>query len=310
MKRHWCSQWRLFVGGVACAAGLSFFALATTARTAEASPGSSVVVARLGDETFKLFRYRPRECSELSLLLVFHGHGRDASSYRDRSREIAEKACFVVYAPLFDQVRFPNWRYQRGGIVHRGEVLSENVWTVNLVSDLTRWIRREERRPDMPAVLFGHSAGAQFLSRVAAYAMPDNVVGIVLANASTYVFPLGQVEAPYGFGGLFEGDELTARLRSYLEAPITIFLGTEDTDEEDPLLVQSQEAMSQGSNRRQRGEHAFEAATLLSKDLGWKMNWKLVYAKGVGHDSVGMLDAPEALDVFGVEKSLPQPAGN
>ena len=110
MKRHWCSQWRLFVGGVACAAGLSFFALATTARTAEASPGSSVVVARLGDETFKLFRYHPRGCSDLSLLLVFHGHGRDASSYRDRSREIAEKACFVVYAPLFDQDRFPNGR--------------------------------------------------------------------------------------------------------------------------------------------------------------------------------------------------------
>ena len=64
-----------------------------------------------------VFTYRPPECSDPALLLVFHGVARNARTYRDDARAIADRLCLIVLAPVFNKRAFPAWRYQRGGIV-------------------------------------------------------------------------------------------------------------------------------------------------------------------------------------------------
>lgn len=258
--------------------------------------GPGRLAVEIEGEALDVFTYRPAGCAAPSLLLVFHGNGRNAESYRNSAQEFAERGCFVIYAPLFDENRFPNWRYHRGGVARDGELLPEDEWTVEAVDNLIHWAREQESRPAATVFLFGHSAGGQFLSRVAAYALPDDVSRIVIANPSTFVMPNAEEDAPYGFGLLPEADA-TKHLRTYLAAPITVFLGLNDTGDEE--LTMTEEAQRQGQNRLDRGRNVFEKARLIAEENGWTFNWELIYADDVGHSARGMLTADEMFDALG-----------
>ena len=170
-----------------------------------------------------VFTYRPAGCSDPALLLVFHGIARNARTYRDDARALADRLCLLVVAPVFDKRAFPTWRYQRGGIVKDAVVQNARDWTGTLVLDLVAWARGQEGRP-LPYSLLGHSAGGQFLDRLAAF-VPTEARGIVIGNAGSYVFASLAIVAPYGLGKVYSGTEGEAALRRYLEQPLTIYLG-------------------------------------------------------------------------------------
>lgn len=270
-----------------------------TLRAAPAPPvGEGQAEVRLGGQDVEVFTYHPSGCAQPSILLVFHGSGRTAESYRDAARPLADKACLAIYAPLFDKDRFPNWRYQRGGVVQDGEVQPQEDWTAGMTDELIDWAQAQEGRPDAPSYLFGHSAGGQFLSRVAAYDPPAEARRIIIANPSTHVWPDTEEDAPYGFDGL--GDDRTEEemLRAYLAAPVTVFLGLDDTGDED--LVTTRTANRQGENRLDRGLNLFEAAREEARARGWPFNWRLVTAEGIGHEGGRMMRSPEMLEAMGL----------
>lgn len=82
----------------------------------------------LGQNQMAAFTYRPAQCPQPSLLLLFHGNG-GAQHYRDYARVLADKTCMIVVAPRFDKKRFSGADYQRGGIVRKREVLPASDWT-------------------------------------------------------------------------------------------------------------------------------------------------------------------------------------
>jgi len=94
-----------------------------------------------------VFTYRPAGCSDPALLLVFHGIARNAGTYRDDARTLADRLCLLVVAPVFGKRAFPAWRYQRGGIVKDAVVQNARDWTGTLVLDLVAWARGQEGRP-------------------------------------------------------------------------------------------------------------------------------------------------------------------
>jgi pimeloyl-ACP methyl ester carboxylesterase len=149
----------------------------------------------------------------------------------------------------------------------------------------------------MPVYLFGHSAGGQFLSRVAAFGDLPGVARIVIANPSTHVMPNLEEAAPYGFGGLPEG-EGERYLTRYLRRPVTIYLGGEDTGDEN--LYTAPAARRQGKNRLERGRTAYTAARTAAARSGVPCDWALVEAPGIGHDATGMLNALQAPTAFGL----------
>jgi pimeloyl-ACP methyl ester carboxylesterase len=260
--------------------------------------GAGEVNAVVRGVPITVYTYRPEGCESRGLLFVFHGNGRTALAYRDNARSFADEACLLVFAPLFDRDRFPNWRYHRGGIIDDGDVVPHQQWTVFYVKDLIDWAKRREGRPNAPVYLFGHSAGGQFLSRVAAFALPTNTSRIVIANPSTYVLPLLEEPAPYGIGGVFDPKESEEHLRRYLQLPITIYLGLDDTGHKN--LTQNDEAMRQGGNRLERGEFVFRLAHSVAEANGWEFQWQLVRTPGVGHSSRGMLESEDALKALGL----------
>ena len=202
-------------------------------------------------------------------------------------------------SPLMDRDQFPTWRYDRAGVMDRKIVQPRDRWIGRLLEDLIDWGRRAAGLSEAPALLFGHSAGGQMLSRVAAYCPPPGVARLIIANPSVYVVPSLSEPAPHGFANLFGADEAETRLRTYLALPISIYLGREDVGAKN--LVDNAPARRQGVHRLDRGRHVFSRAEHCATSRLWPFGWRLVEAEGVGHSASGMLDAPEMLHALGLE---------
>ena len=251
-------------------------------------------IADVNGTPMVVFTYRPAGCSDPSLLMVFHGIARNARTYRDDARALADRLCLLVVAPLFDRQTFPGWRYQRGGIVKGTAVQDARDFSGRVVLDLIAWVRQQEGRP-IAYSLFGHSAGGQFLDRLAAF-VPTEARRIVVANPGSYVFPSLEIDAPFGLGKVYSGTQGEAALRRYLEQPLTIYLGQGDTRDDE--RNDYPEALAQGASRYQRGVNVFDAAKTLAQTRGWQFNWRLIELPGVGHNARKMLAAPQASEAL------------
>jgi dienelactone hydrolase len=259
--------------------------------------------SRYYDRTFdgvkiRVYTYRP-SCSKPGIMFIFHGTGRDADGYRDSARRVADQRCLVLFAPYFDSARFPSDDYQRGGIVDsRDRLQSSSRWTTRFVELMIPWAKAEVGgRPKV--YLYGHSAGAQFLSRVAAYERIAGIERYVVANPSTYVLPSLSENIPYGFDLLSTNSNESKYLREYLALPITIYLGELDNDPNDPDLANGSAARRQGAHRLERGLNTFAMAQKVASENGWTFNWRLTIAPGVGHTHGGMIRSSAAAAAFG-----------
>jgi poly(3-hydroxybutyrate) depolymerase len=250
-----------------------------------------------GAEPITLFTYKPPTYRDGPLLVVFHGVQRNAEDYRNFAITLAERFHAIVVAPLFDANRFPSLRYQRGGIVTaEGKAQPPDAWTYALVPKMVAYVRRLEARPALPYYLIGHSAGGQFLVRLAAF-LPGEAVRIVAGNPGSHLFPDRVQEFGYGFGGLpaeLSSDEV---MRRYLAAPLTFYLGTGDITPEHSFDA-SPAGMKQGPNRLERGRACFAAAQKLARAKGWAFNWRKVETPGIAHEAAYMFAAKEVEDAL------------
>lgn len=279
--------------------GLSSLAL----RGAPLPGGVGSIVYPNGAEPITVFTYKPVGYTDGPLLVVCHGVGRNAEDYRNYAITLADRFHVLVVAPLFDKERFPSDRYQRGGLVNKkGQAQPPEAWTYAVIPKIVAHIRELEGKPKLPYYLIGHSAGGQFLVRLAAF-LPGDGVRIVACNPGSQLFPERTQNFGYGFGGLppeLSNDEV---LRRYLAAPLTIYLGTGDVTPEHSFDA-SPEGMKQGPNRLARGRACFEFAQKLAHDRGWKFNWRKVETPDIAHDAARMFAAKEVEDaLFGAERT-------
>jgi outer membrane protein assembly factor BamB/poly(3-hydroxybutyrate) depolymerase len=264
---------------------------AETSRTA-IPPGKGRSTVRINGHDLDVFTYRPRAYAGGPLLVVLHGMNRNAEDYRDHAVPLADRANLLVVAPRFDSARFTTEAYQRGGVTLRGVVQPPKAWTFSYLPKLVAAVRAGEGRPDLPYDLIGHSAGGQFLTRLAAF-QPGEATRIIAGNPGSHLFATRDLPFQYGFGGLPEelgGDEA---IRRYLAAPLTLLLGTADTGEKN--LDKSATAMRQGATRIERGRNAYHLAEQLARRRGWAFNWTLVEVPGVAHDSKALFAHPLTL---------------
>jgi len=270
---------------------LAAFLALPDASAAPIPAGDGYQVIRVGEVNLEVFTYKPAAYAGGPLLLVFHGLERDADTYRDNARPLAERYGMAVAAPLFDKSRFPTALYQRGGIANGKALQPAAKWTGNLAVLLADKLRQDEGRPGLDYYMIGHSAGGQFLARLAPF-VPNEARRIVIANPSSWVFPSLAQPFPFGLGGAPAKLADEAFLKRYLAAPLTVYLGMGDTG--DKNRDDSDEAEEQGATRHERGLNFFKAGQALAQEKGWALNWRLVEVPKVGHNSRRMFDAPQA----------------
>jgi dienelactone hydrolase len=275
-----------------CLFAIALFVQPTARAQPEIPIGSAKQEVEIGATRLELFTYKPKNYKNGPLLLVFHGVNRNADSYRDSAKALADRCGGLVVAPLFDAKRFPTQLYQQGGLLTKdGTATPKEKWTWQFAPKLADKVRRLEGRPDMPYYFLGHSGGGQFLVRLAGF-VPTDAQRIVAANPGSHLFPSPDFAFPYGFGKLPDELKTDAVLKRYLAQPLTIYLGTADTMK-DKNLDESDLAKKQGAFRYERGQNAFRAAEQLAKQKSWPFNWRLVEAKDIGHNAKGMFADPQ-----------------
>ncbi|MEI6265187.1 MAG: hypothetical protein WCP74_08770 [Sphingobacteriia bacterium] len=253
--------------------------------------GAASLIYENKGEPLTLFTYKPATYNGGPILVVFHGVKRNAEEYRDFAITMGDRFKAIIVAPFFDSLRFASARYQRGGIVKKDNAQPKEDWTYSMIPGLVAHVRKLEKNDTLPYYLIGHSAGGQFLVRMAAF-LPGEAKRIVAANPGSDLFPTREQNFGYGFGKLpyaLSNDEV---LKAYLAAPLTLYLGTDDIRPEHNF-DESEAGMVQGKSRLERGRNCFAFAKALAEKKGWIFNWRKVETPDIDHDAARMFAAKE-----------------
>src|SRR5260221_5396736 len=248
------------------------------------------------DRPMRIYTYRPRACdSTCPIVFVIAGQKRDAANYRDYWELLADHHKFMVIAPEFSKESWP-----KAAAYNLGDVAATDdreKWTFSAIEHIF-----DEMRVDQKDYrIFGHSAGGQFVQRMALF-LPDNHASLmVAANPGWYTMPewrgdKGAGSYPYSLVGSKVGE---GELRRALTKHFVLMVGEKDDDPDDESLNQSDGAKKQGATRVERGENFFKAATAAANDLGVKLAWELVEVPSVAHDGQSMSQA--ASDIVGIK---------
>jgi hypothetical protein len=282
---------------VNCAAGAEPLPAEKIGKIGPIPVGKSEIEVAVNGTNIKVYTYRPKTFNNGPLILVMHGVLRNADEYRDHAVKLGDKFNALVAAPKFDDQRFPNFRYQRAGIVNDdGTAVKPEDRTGVFLPKIAAEIRKREKNEKMPYYLIGHSAGAQFLARSAAFVSLE-AERIVAANPGTHLFPDTDAKFPLGFGGLPKSIDAERQMQHYFKQPLTFYLGSCDIERDEYLDV-APSSDRQGKNRYERGQNNFAAAQKLAAQKGWTFNWRLVVADGVDHDHEKMFAHPACKDAL------------
>ncbi len=236
--------------------------------------------------------YTPAACAAKAcqLLIAIHGAGRNAGSSRNHWIDAAERYGVLVAAPRFDKQRFSGRLFQQGNA--RAEP-DKAKWTFGIVERLFDAARAAGRVEGGSYKLFGHSAGGQFVHRMALLMPEARFSRAVVANAGYYTRPLGTEAAggfayPYSLGGTPATD---ATLKAALAKPVIVMLGDRDTDPDHRELNQSRGAEAQGPTRFARGQAFVADIEAVAARLGVASAWREITVPGVAHQQKRMAQA-------------------
>ncbi len=286
----------LFVGLVwalaACAAPLPDVPLA--ARRGQA--------LELVDAYGVFYAYLPRSApAEAEVLALIHGTPAKDESAEETARyyllswvDFAEEHGYVLIAPAFNQEDFSS-RYgdhALGG--YRGlfgRRIGADAWLLRLVTAY----QRAFGEAGAPFLLYGHSAGGQFLARFLVV-HPERVRRAVITAAGTYPQPVGDVAWPFGMGELHadvEWDAATIRRVDVIpdrqkwlaatQVPLSVIVGLNDTSELPAYPGQ------QGKNRFTIGRNWVADMQRFAGDNGLQSRFQLAIIPGKGHSMQGLL---------------------
>jgi poly(3-hydroxybutyrate) depolymerase len=239
------------------------------------------------DRPIPVHTYRPASCdAKCPLVIVLHGLTRGAAaSYRGYWEKSADRYGLVIAAPEFTDQAWPKAAaYNLGDIAAHPHDPSK--WSYSAVEHLFDEIA--EGRTGY--VLFGHSAGGQFVHRMALFLPGARATMMVAANPGWYTMPEWRADRaadpfPYSLVGSPAGEK---QLKRSLARPFTLLLGTSDVDAGDKVLKHDAGTDREGANRYQRGQAFFTAAQAAARELDTPFAWTRVDVPGVAHSGARM----------------------
>ena len=249
----------------------------------------------------KVWYYVPETLNDNTpVLIVLHGVNRDAERYRDEWLELVQKYNSILLCPEFNADDFPDdANYNLGNMFERleneevSDPLPEGKWTFGIIEPIFDFVIAKYKLKTTQFSIYGHSAGAQFVHRLALYKPESKIKKVIPANAGWYTMPVFDIDFPYG---LKNSECDTARLKQAFKLEVTVLLGEEDTNPNHSQLRRTPKAMKQGIHRLERGTNYFNTAKKMAEQLNTPFNWKLQTVPGVAHSDKKM--APAAAEII------------
>jgi poly(3-hydroxybutyrate) depolymerase len=221
------------------------------------------------------------------VVFVLPGIKRNGEDYLKDWTPLAEAHPFILVVPEFSEAQFPtDTSYILGNTVDAsGHAVPREQWSFSFIEPIFDAIRTRTGNHSTGYLLYGHSAGAQFVQRFVYFVPQARLTRAVTANAGWYMMPDLTIDFPYGLRGT---PVTAADLRHALALPLTVLLGTADTNAKDKVLRHTPEAEAQGPDRYSRGKYFFAHSTTDAHRLGAPLGWRLATAPDIGHSDEGM----------------------
>ncbi len=243
----------------------------------------------------KVWYHRPATAdADAPIVFVMHGTGRNGEGYRKAWIPLADARRFVLLVPEFSRAQYGgNYNLER--LTQRdGTRVPPEQWPYAAIENIFDAVRAANGFTARTYDIYGHSAGAQFVHRLA-FLLPDARYRVaVVANAGWYTMPEGDVDWPYGLRGTAVS---APQLTGVFSRRIIVLLGDRDVDPLDPDLRRTPEALAQGEHRFSRGHAFFDRAKRAAAQRNAPFAWALRVAPGVAHSNGGM--APHAAPFVG-----------
>lgn len=239
----------------------------------------------------RVWTYRPEKLAAGDrIVFVMHGVKRNADRYRDDWVREAVANRFMLVVPEMTQQQFPHDAgYNFGNMVDaRGAPKPPEAWAWRSIERIFDAVRTATGSTRSTYSIYGHSAGAQFVHRMAMFAEAPRFDVAIAANAGWYTLPNFSEKFPFGL----EGAPITqVRVKANFATPMLVLLGEADVDPNHPQLRRDAASDRQGTYRFARGKNFMRVATDEAARLGVPLKWTLETVPGVAHDSAGMTAA-------------------
>jgi poly(3-hydroxybutyrate) depolymerase len=266
--------------------------VASRAGAADAGAHASFLFEQAGHQV-KVWHHRPAGlAADAPVLFVIHGVGRNGEEYLADWIDLANEHRFLLVVPEFSKKQFPGEEsFNSGNLFNAsGAPTPREQWSFSMIEPIFDAVRAQLGSTRTDYLIYGHSAGAQFVQRLL-YLVPEaRIARAVAANAGWYMLPDLGVNFPYGVRGTAVD---AAALRRAFARRLVVLLGEADTDAKHPALRHTPEADAQGLHRFARGQFFFARARALAADLNTPFHWTLATAPGIAHSNKGM--APFAI---------------
>jgi len=245
------------------------------------------------DRPITVYTYRPASWNlSGSILIVMPGAGRTGESPRDIWIPYADEYSSIVLVPEFSQTYYPGDLFYPLGNVYgmswqpgMTDWIPQNNWTYMAIEHLFDYVRNETGATTPTYLLYGHSAGGQFVHRMVLLLPNARYSKAVAANAGLYLMPTYSIS--YNLG-LKDSPLPSDDLSIIFSRKLIIMSGDADTNPNDLSLADFPAAEAQGSTRFERAKNFFATAQDQASQLGAPLNWEYHIVPGVGHDESGM----------------------
>ena len=233
-----------------------------------------------------------KKADKAPILFVMHGTLRNGETYRDQWVDLAQKYGLLLIVPEFSSDDYPSGKYNRGNVRGKDDEAPQppETWTFAVIERLFDHIKKITGNGAARYDIYGHSAGGQFVHRLALLMPNARYRRAVAANAGYYTLPTVDGPDPYPFS--LKGTSATAEtLRTDFGRELVILLGENDTDPKDPDLYHSPEADKQGLFRFARGQYFYQMGKTAADAAKAKFQWRQILVPGVGHSNEHMAAA-------------------
>ena len=218
-------------------------------------------------------------------IMTMHGQNRDASGIASDWMPFANTNNYVVAAPEFNDTDWSTDDYNLGNMFTNSSYTALNPkskWTFNIVEQIHRELYAACSLIDSTYELWGHSAGGQFVHRLAFF-LPDSLITRYIAgNSGWYSCPDSTVAFPWGTINTqlnISKDDMIA----FTNRNLIVMRGTADTVRDGVLNIDPN-SDAQGLNRYARAGYFYNKGISVNSGL----KWKLIDVQGVGHDDQDM----------------------
>jgi hypothetical protein len=241
----------------------------------------------LADKPVKVLYYNPGEKTS-KVLIVMHGNSRGAQSYFNSMKTYAEKHKFMLIVPEFTEALYSSRLYHRGGILTSSDVVrtSEN-WTFSIIEPLFDYVKKNSGNTSSDYMLYGFSAGCQFVHRFMVFVPENRVSTFVAASAGSYTLPDYLNNYPYGLKNVSSIAPQANLNKSYAKKGY-IIVGAKDNDPNGADVPTGGGDMAQGKHRVERTEFYFNQSKAMATRQNVPFNWTYKVIPNVAHEQAKM----------------------